>query len=59
MQAALQDRYAVTAELKRGSGGVFQVVVDGKTIFDKHQALRFPEHQEIFEAIDRLTLPPS
>ena len=59
MQAALQERYAVTAELKRGSGGVFQVVVDGKTIFDKHQTFRFPEHQEIFAEIDWLTSTPS
>jgi len=41
----------VTAELKKGSNGVFDVVADGKMIFSKHSAGRFPEHAEVMEAL--------
>ena len=34
-------------ELIKGRGGVFDVVVDGRRIFSKHEVGRFPEEQEI------------
>ena len=37
-----------------GSGGVFDVKVDGRQIYSKFQTGRFPEHDEIFKAIDRV-----
>lgn len=37
----------MTPKLVRGDGGIFDVVVDGRRIFSKHEALRFPEPQEI------------
>jgi selenoprotein W-related protein len=37
----------VDAKLVRGSGGIFDVVVDGKKVFSKHQAGRFPEPGEV------------
>ncbi len=30
-----------------GSGGVFDVIVDNRLIFSKHQSNRFPERDEI------------
>lgn len=30
-----------------GSGGIFDVEVDGKLIFSKHQTGRFPENDEV------------
>jgi selenoprotein W-related protein len=37
----------VTAELIPSSGGVFEVVVNGRLIFSKKQLNRFPEDDEI------------
>ena len=34
-------------ELIPGRGGVFDVAVDGRRIFSKHEVGRFPEEQEI------------
>jgi len=38
----------VEVELIEGSGGVFEVVKDGKLIFSKMSTGRFPEISEIF-----------
>jgi len=37
--------------LIEGSGGVFEVVVDGTLVFSKKKTGRFPEHEEIFDLI--------
>jgi selT/selW/selH-like putative selenoprotein len=37
--------------LVRGSGGVFDVAVDGETVFSKWQENRFPTNQEIVNLI--------
>jgi selenoprotein W-related protein len=37
----------VKAALIEGRGGVFDVVVDGKLIYSKHETGRFPEHEEV------------
>ena len=37
----------VEAELIRGGNGVFDVVVDGRRIFSKDAAGRFPEDEEV------------
>lgn len=36
-------------EIIKGSGGVFDIVVDGELVFSKKQLGRFPEDQEIEE----------
>jgi len=41
----------VDVELIAGSGGVYEVVVDGKRIFSKKQSGRFPEDGEILGLI--------
>ena len=38
----------------KGGGGIFDVKVDGQLIYSKHDSGRFPEHQEIFEAVSKL-----
>jgi len=35
----------------KGRGGVFDVRVDGKLIYSKHQKGRFPEHSEILSQL--------
>ena len=54
LQSAIKDKYGVVAELIEGSGGAFEVVVNGKRIFSKLKTFRFPENDEIFASIDNL-----
>ncbi len=37
----------MNAKLVKGSGGIFDVVADGKMVFSKHETGRFPEPDEI------------
>lgn len=41
----------VEPELIESSGGIFDVEVDGKLIFSKHEVGRFPEHAEILSKL--------
>ena len=45
--ARIQEARGIEAELVRGDGGVFDVVVDGKLIYSKHKTGRFPDPDEI------------
>ena len=47
MAAEIKRSTGVDATLTPGSGGVFDVMVDGKTIFSKKSVGRFPEVVEI------------
>jgi len=50
----LKQRYpGCEVEFIKGSNGIFDVYADGKLLFSKHSAGRFPETEEIFAAIDR------
>ena len=40
-------------ELIAGSGGVYEVVVDGRQIFSKKQSGRFPEDGEVLGLINK------
>lgn len=52
MQAAIKDRYGITAQLDEGHGGIFEVYIDGACVFSNRTTYRFPEPQEIFAEID-------
>jgi selT/selW/selH-like putative selenoprotein len=41
----------VTPDLIAGKAGAFDVEMDGKVIFSKHETGRFPEPGEILEAL--------
>lgn len=43
----MKKALGVDAKLTKGSGGVFDVVVDGKLVFSKNEAGRFPDPGEI------------
>jgi selT/selW/selH-like putative selenoprotein len=43
----------IEPELTRGDRGVFDVTVDGRLLFSKHSAGRFPDDDEIVHAIRR------
>ena len=47
MAAALKASFSVEAQLIKGSGGVFDVTVDGELIFSKDDQNRFPTNDEI------------
>ena len=47
MAAAIHKAVGVEPEIVKGAGGVFDVEVDGRLVFSKRQAGRFPEDDEI------------
>ncbi len=49
----MKKQFGVEAELVRGKGGVFDVEVDGKLIYSKHQTGRFPEHKEVLDQLPK------
>ena len=52
MQAAIKDRYGITADLDEGAGGIFEVFIDDRTVYSNQTTYRFPSNEEIFEQID-------
>jgi selT/selW/selH-like putative selenoprotein len=51
LQEAIRKAFGVTAELKGGHNGVFDVTLDGKLIYSKDQTFRFPTNEEIYARI--------
>jgi selT/selW/selH-like putative selenoprotein len=52
VEAELKSRYSgLKIELKRGSGGIFDVIKDGKLIYSKANENRFPRDGEIAELV--------
>ena len=41
----------IETRLVKGSGGQFEIVLDGRLLFSKKQVGRFPETREILEQI--------
>ena len=54
MQAAIKNKYRLTADLKEGVGGIFTVAIDGKMVYSNQDTYRFPTDEEIFAEIDKL-----
>ncbi len=52
LQAAITEKYGITADLKEGFGGIFEVAIEGKTVYSNQTTYRFPTNEEIFEKID-------
>jgi selT/selW/selH-like putative selenoprotein len=52
LQAAIKDKYGITADLREGAGGIFEVSIDDKTVYSNQTTYRFPTDEEIFEQID-------
>jgi selenoprotein W-related protein len=46
----LEQKYGAEVELVPGTGGVFEVTVDGRLMFSKKQLKRFPTDEEIIAA---------
>ncbi len=53
--AELEHRFGkdkVHCELIKGSGGVFDVVLNGEKIYSKHDMGRFPQYREVVKEIE-------
>lgn len=57
MAEKIEQTVGLKSELIAGQGGVFDVVLDGKTLFSKHQVGRFPEDHEILVPLRALLGP--
>ncbi|MEP0847300.1 MAG: SelT/SelW/SelH family protein [Phycisphaerae bacterium] len=55
LAAEIKSACGVEPELIKGAGGVFDVVVDGKRIFSKHDEGRFPEDGEVLRKLKSLS----
>ncbi|HEU5322818.1 MAG TPA: Rdx family protein [Methylomirabilota bacterium] len=55
LEAAIKRKYGITSRLKEGVGGIFEVAIDGKTVYSNQATYRFPTDEEIFEKIDAAT----
>ena len=53
MQASIKTKYGITASLREGAGGIFEVSIDDKTVYSNQETYRFPTDEEIFEQIDK------
>jgi selenoprotein W-related protein len=47
----IKAQTGIEAELVKGGGGIFDVVVDGRLIYSKHETGRFPDHAEILSQL--------
>ncbi len=45
--AHIKQEFSVEPRLIKGDNGIFDVKLDGKMIFSKHEAGRFPESEEV------------
>jgi selT/selW/selH-like putative selenoprotein len=52
LQEAIKTKYGLTAGLKEGAGGIFEVAIDGKAVYSNQTTYRFPTDEEIFEKIE-------
>ncbi len=51
MAETLEKELGIASELIKGGGGEFIVTADGSQVFSKKEVGRFPEHDEVIEAL--------
>ena len=56
MAAEIKKELGVDSQLVRGGGGIFDVTVDNKRIFSKHDIGRFPTEKEILDQLRAMRL---
>ena len=47
----IKKEFGITPELIPGSEGSYDIIVDEKTIYSKHQTKRFPDNNDIIKLI--------
>ncbi|MBU0731036.1 MAG: Rdx family protein [Proteobacteria bacterium] len=51
MGAEIQKKISAEVEYIAGSGGIFEIVADGREIFSKRKIGRFPDASEIIKIL--------
>lgn len=54
MAAEIRQALGIEPELVKGAGGIFDIAADGKLVFSKHRAGRYPGTDEILQALREL-----
>ena len=54
MEATLKKELGADVTLIKGRGGIFDVTANGKLVYSKHATGRFPEEDEVVDAIRAL-----
>jgi predicted Rdx family selenoprotein len=52
LQAAIKAKYGITAALREGVGGIFEVSIDNDLVYTNQDTYRFPTDEEIFAKIE-------
>jgi selT/selW/selH-like putative selenoprotein len=53
LAAAIKNDTGITPTLTKGKGGNFDVILDGKLVFSKHDEGRFPENDEVLHSLEQ------
>ncbi len=51
MEAKIKEELNIETELVEGEKGIFDVMADGEIVFSKQTAGRFPDEQEVIDAL--------
>lgn len=51
----LKKNFNADVEYKAGSGGIFEIAVNGKEVFSKAKTGRFPETKELIDSIKKIS----
>ena len=57
MADAIKKEVGIAPKLTKGKDGIFDVLLDGKMIFSKHEQGRFPEHDEVLTPLGERLRP--
>jgi selT/selW/selH-like putative selenoprotein len=58
LAATIKQEFKCAVELLPGENGIFEVSVDGTSIFSKQRSVRFPKGDEILKALKCLRQQP-
>jgi len=58
LAATIKQEFKCAVELIPGGNGIFEVSVDGTSLFSKQRSVRFPKGDEIVKALQSLLQQP-
>jgi selenoprotein W-related protein len=53
LAAVIKEKTGAAVELIRGGAGIYDIKVDGRLVYSKHQTGRFPEDHEILAHLEK------
>ena len=54
LREELQNKFSADIEIIEGSGGVFEVDLNGNNVFSKKEVGRFPRENEVIDLIEEV-----